>query len=149
MHAWNIGPCSLGSFQSTNTWHDSCCSVRRTSNFIVILLAFAPLPLFPHFFQLSLKRILSEPSNLFRNTWILGLGYLLYLFLAFITFFVFINWALRIGVRRHSVESYAATYAYAGSLLLGLILIGRSEVQWRKSAGLDDQSLLLKRQNTK
>jgi drug/metabolite transporter (DMT)-like permease len=90
---------------------------------------------------LSVYFVVSRPYRQRRNRFVIILGYVLIgtLFLGSI---LLLNKATcYFNIQVGSVTYYSAVWAFIVSALIGMILILRSESQWRKAVGLDRKSL--------
>jgi hypothetical protein len=77
-----------------------------------------------------------------RNMFVFFLGYICILGAFLGALLLMYKGQAWLGVAPGSSRDHVALYAYTASLLCGLLLIGRSEIRWRRSVGLHDKTLL-------
>jgi len=82
-----------------------------------------------------------------RNLRIIGLGQVFVIGISLGSLLLMFKAQEWLGIAPYSSQRRAALYAYTASFVCGAFLLGRNEVRWRKSVGLDDKSLMLKQRN--
>jgi hypothetical protein len=77
-----------------------------------------------------------------RNLLIFGLGYIFLLGTSVGSLLLMFKGQELLGVAPHTSQDHVALYAYTASLVCGALLVGWSEIRWRRSVGLHDKTLL-------
>ena len=82
-----------------------------------------------------------------RNLIVIGLGYLLVGTVGIGSLLLLFSLCDAMDITRQSSSHYAALYAYTISCTCVMFFVGRSEIRWRKSVGLDDKTLMSNQRN--
>jgi hypothetical protein len=90
---------------------------------------------------------LSRSYRQVRNLIVIGLGYLLIGTLGIGSLLLLFSFCDFMGIARQSFSHYAALYAYAISCACVVFFVGRAELRWRKSVGIDDKTLMSNQRN--
>jgi hypothetical protein len=90
---------------------------------------------------------LSRSYRQVRNLIVIGLGYLLVGTLGIGSLLLLFSFCDFMGVHHRSSSGNAALYAYTISCACVVFFVGRAELRWRKSVGLDDKTLMSNQRN--
>jgi hypothetical protein len=87
--------------------------------------------------------LLTRSYRQVRNLIVIRLGYLLVGTVSIGSLLLLLSLCDVMGIARQSFSLNAALYAYTISCACVAFFVGRSEIRWRKSVGLDHKTLML------